>query len=99
LIDADYRYDYGIVLWPNLNPKELLNGVYPASSHIFILFHSWEITFLLIVFGVAFKRKTLGIISLANAWAMFGYTLMDKIWYGTPWTLYISRSYILEISD
>lgn len=65
LIDLDHLIDYYIFFKNKFKIKYFINSVFLKSGKAYLLLHSWEINFLLFIFGMAVRSMELMVLSLS----------------------------------
>lgn len=69
LIDVDHLFDFGYYVfryYPNVDYRLLNNGGYfKINNKVFVPFHSWELTLLVLVGGAVAGEAVLGLVAAA----------------------------------
>lgn len=67
LIDADHLFDFGYYVfrhYPNVNYRLMSNGGYfKINNKVFVPFHSWELTLLMLIGGIVAGETALGLVA------------------------------------
>ncbi len=63
-IDLDHLIDYFLFFKNRFNPADFFKLNFIKSGKVYVFFHSWEINFLLFIFGLGIKSSPLLILTL-----------------------------------
>jgi len=66
-LDLDHLIDYFIFFKNKFDLRALLEGLYLRSGKSYLIFHSWEINFILLIFGLGLKFYPLNLFVLGSS--------------------------------